>query len=77
MKKQVIKLYEGDYEGRTRELRKHLRRKWKLPKPLLKETLKDWLQPDTKQTIQETGKKGVSGNKVVRFSKYPELEDLL
>ena len=77
MKKLAIKLYEGDYKGRTEELREHLRRRWKLPKPLPKQTLNDWLQPKAKQTIHETAKKGDGGNKAVRFAKYPELEDLL
>ena len=77
MKKEAIRLAEGDYKGRIDELRDHLRRKWSLAKPLPKQTLSDWFQPKAKQTIQETAKKGDGRTKAVRFAKYPELEDLL
>ena len=77
MKEEAIKLFEGDYKGRTDELRYHLRRTWKLAKPLPKQTFNDWCQPKAKQTIQDTAKRGDGGNKAIRFAKYPELEGLL
>ena len=71
MKKLAVQLAEGEYKGRTDELREHLRRKWKLAKELPKQTLNDWCQPKAKQAIQQTAGKGDGRNKAVRFAKYP------